>query len=122
MPAFLAPLLTLPKWAYWLIGAVALAGAALLALHLHDNHVRQADRTAAEAKAAKAALGADRAANASDAPRQAEIQANDTDTRKAIDNATAKDPDAAHAAAGPASRAAVDSLRGRKAGSRPPTH
>lgn len=120
MPPFLLGLLGLPKWAYWLIGAVALVGAAALALHIHDNHVREADRFAAQALAAKAALDAERAANAADAQRQGEIQANDATTRKAIDDATAKDPEKAHSAAGPASRAAADSLRRRKAGSHSP--
>lgn len=122
MLAFLTPLLLrigiparLHKAA--LIGAavVAVLAGAFLALHLHDNSVRKADRAATEAAVAKTALDAERTANRADVARQAEIQANDADTRKAIDDAAAKDPAKGLTPAGPVSNAASRALRDRQA-------
>jgi dihydroxyacid dehydratase/phosphogluconate dehydratase len=71
----------------------------------------EADRKAVESETAKKVLGAERTANRADVTRQAEIQASDAATRKAIDDAVAKHPETVPA--GPATRAAADSLRNR---------
>lgn len=92
--------------------AVAIIAAFLIWLHFHDAGVLKADR----AETAETALKAERTANTKDAERQIENQANDASTRKAINDAAAKDPDGAKAPAGPAARAAADSLRKRAAG------
>ncbi|MGD9470599.1 MAG: hypothetical protein AB7G24_00710 [Novosphingobium sp.] len=111
-----APLAT----AATIVAAVALVlGAWNVWLHFHDRAVVAADRKAAQAAAAKAALDAERAANRADAARQDQIRANDATTRKAIDDAVAKDPAGTARPAGAASRAAADSLRNRTPGDRP---
>ena len=121
MPAWLVKL-AIPTWGYYAAGGVLLC-LALFGLHRCSVHdAVKADRNAAQAQVAKAALGAERAANASDAPRQAEIQANDATTRKAIDDAVAKNPQGAARAAGPAVNAVADQLRKRQAGSHPAAH
>lgn len=100
---------------------LAIGAAILLLFTLHKCAVRDAvkdDRAATEAAVTKKLLGAERSANAADAVRQDEIRANDAATRKAIDDAVAKDPEKAAAPAGPASRAAIDELRKRAAGNR----
>jgi hypothetical protein len=99
-------------------GVILLVAGAFLALHLHDNSVRKADRAATEAAVAKRALAAERTANRADVARQAEIQANDATTRKAIDDAAAKDPEGAKSPAGPVTRAATDELRKRQSGNK----
>lgn len=126
MIALLAPLL-LKVGIPAKLHKAALIGAAVIALlvgfglwlHFHDNAVRKADRNAAEAVVAKTILDAERAANRADATRQAENQANDAETRKAIDDAAAKEPEKARAAAGPASNAAARSLRERQGRPKP---
>ncbi len=115
----IAAILGLPRWAHVALG---MGGLFIAALALHKCAVSdavKADRKAAEAQAAKQALGAERSANVADATRQAEIQANDDQTRKVIDDAVAENPEAARAPAGPAVRAAVDGLRNRTSGNSP---
>ena len=103
----------LPRGWHIALGVLALC---LMAFTLHRCAVSdavKADRKAVEAEAAKKALGAERAANRADVTRQAEIQANDQATRKAIDDAVANDPEAASRPAGPAVRAVTEQLRHR---------
>lgn len=103
----------LPRGWHIAAGAVTLC---LLAFALHRCAVSdavEADRKAVESETAKNALGAERTANRADVTRQAEIQANDAATRKAIDDVVAKEPEAATRAAGPAVRAVSEQLRHR---------
>lgn len=106
----LASLTGLPKWAYALAGAVLLAGAFLIWNRFDNKAAIEADRRAVEAETAKLTLEAERAANRADAARQAEIEAGDAKTRKAIDDAVERNPDAARRPAGAAVRAAAGSL------------
>lgn len=97
---------------------LAIGAAILLLFTLHKCAVSDAvkdDRKAAQGEVAKKQLGAERAANESDAARQTEIQANDDLTRKAIDDAVRKNPETIPA--GPVSRSAADSLRNRSTSS-----
>lgn len=103
----------LPRGFHIALGVIALFVALLV---LHKCAVRdaiEADRKAVEAETAKKALGAERAANEADAARQGEIKANDASTRKAIDDAARENPEGAKAGVGPATRAALESLRQR---------
>lgn len=109
--------LALPRWVHIALGVVALIALAFTLHRCAIDDAVEADREAAQGQVAETALGAERAANRADAARQAEIQANDAMTRKAIDNATAANPEITPA--GPVSRAAADSLRGRSTGARP---
>ncbi len=118
MPGILtiARMIALPRWAKIAVGIIALC---LLAFTLHKCAIRdavKADRKSVEAETATRTLSSERSANRADAARQAEIQASDAQTRKDIADAVDKDPEGARAAAGPAARAAADSLRHRAAG------
>ena len=100
---------------------LAIGAAILLLFTLHKCAVSDAvkdDRAATEAQVTKKQLGAERAANESDAARQGEIRANDQSTREAIDEAVRKNPEITPA--GPVSRAVSDKLRSRQAGDRAP--
>ena len=110
----LATILAIPRWVHIAAGILALC---LAALTLHKCSVRDAvksDRAATQAQVTTKALSAERAANASDATRQADIQANDQSTRKAINDAVSAHPETVPA--GVATRAAADSLRARSTG------
>lgn len=105
------------------LGAAILAGiaAATLAwLHFHDARVIDQDRAQSRADTAEAVTRADRAAIAADATRQQQRDADSAETTKAIDNAKTKHPVEVRRPAGPAVRAAADSLRRRSAASRDP--
>lgn len=117
----IAAFLGLPRWAHI---ALALGTLVLAALTLHKCAVSdavKADRKATEVQVAKQVIGAERSANAADVTRRAEMQANDDQTRKAIENATSDKPEQVRQPSGPAVRAAVDSLRKRTASDSPAT-
>lgn len=103
----------LPRGWHIAIGVVGLCLVAFTLHHCAISDAVEADRKAVEAETAKQALGAERAANRSDATRQTEIQANDDQARKVIDDAVANDPEDAARPAGPAVRAVTEQLRNR---------
>lgn len=106
-----APFLGLARW-IWLAGvALALVGAVLLAIHVHDRRVIAAHEAAQAAANAKASLEAERRANASAAALEAQREARSTQAQEAMRRAEDEHPAEAHAAAGPVSRAATERLR-----------
>ena len=111
----LAMLLGVPNWVKIAAGVLVLI-LGLITLHRCSvSDAVKADRKAAQAEVTEKALSAERAANSADATRQAEIQANDATTRKAMNDAVAKNPETVPA--GPVSRAVADSLRRKASGS-----
>ena len=103
----------LPRGWHIVLAVLVLCLAAFTLHRCAVSDAVEADRKAVEAETAKRALGAERAANRADVTRQAEIQANDAATRKAIDDVVAKEPEAAARPAGPAVRAVSEQLRHR---------
>ena len=88
MPGFLTSILNLPKWAYWIAGAVALIAAFIVWDYLDDKAAIEADRNASNAKAAEKARKADNAAHgAADERREAVEEGN----RRAEDAARGSD-------------------------------
>ena len=110
----------LPRGFHIAISVVVLCIAAFMLHRCAVSDAVEADRKAQEAQVIEKALSAERAANRADATRQAEIHANDQATRKAIDDAVAKDPESTALPSGPAMRAAADSLRSRSTGNSAP--
>lgn len=108
-----ASFLALPRWVHIALAVVALLAIGFTVHRCSVSSAVKADRAAAEAEVARKALDAERTANRADAARQAAIQANDASTRKAIDDAVAKDSEGAKAPAGPAAQAAARQLRRR---------
>ena len=127
-PLALRALLTrVPAWVWYIVAAVALVVAAMLAwnhwLNKHDTAVVAKHEATISDQVSQATQAANDTANANDAKRQAENAAASQQTKDTIAHAEEKDPEAAKAAAGPIARAAVDSLRNRgKAASRPASH
>jgi len=80
-------------------------------LHRHDRGLVASHEAAIGAAVATASSSAEAAANANDLVRASDRAAADQQLRDAINDATAKDPDAVHRPAGPAVRAVVDGLR-----------
>ena len=109
----LADLLGVPRWLV-LAGAIAvLVGGCALLVRCHDRGVIERHEEARSARQARAVSEADRTAIANDAQR-AQVRAADSQkTKEAIDHAEAIDPEAVRRPAGPAVRAAADSLRDR---------
>lgn len=85
-------------------------------LAIHDRGVVKAHDAKAAATTARAVTRADRAAIAADAQREVQRQADSAETRRAIDNAVHAKPEDVRRPAGPAVRAAADSLRRRQQG------
>jgi flagellar biosynthesis/type III secretory pathway M-ring protein FliF/YscJ len=96
-------------------GALALWGMAALYINHRENAAVRADREQAAAEAATKALDAERGANRKDEAIQAANQDDDDETREAITDATAENPEAAGAPAGPVTRTVIDRLRERAA-------
>ncbi|HEX2794706.1 MAG TPA: hypothetical protein VHN58_09795 [Croceicoccus sp.] len=92
--------------------------AIVVGLRLHDRQVVTAHDAKAAAASAQATIRADRAAIAADAVREAQRQADSAETKEAIDHAEQENPEDVRRPAGPAVRAAADSLRRRAAASR----
>jgi hypothetical protein len=103
------------------IGAVGLVAALLLWLHFHDRGVIDRHEAKIEARVTAATQAANDTANANDTRRQVEDAKAAVLTEEAIRHAEAEHPAEARAPAGPAARAAVDSLRRRAAPTGAPT-
>ncbi|MDR7101466.1 hypothetical protein [Croceicoccus sp. BE223] len=97
-----------------LVGVIA----AVAWLARHDARTIQAHDAKAAAATSQAVTRADRAAIAADAQREIQRQAASAETREAIDHAEDIHPVEVRRPAGPAVRAAADSLRRRAAASR----
>lgn len=107
---FLKPL----AWLTAIIGGALLLWAAFsIWLHFHDQAVVEDDRAQSNLEVVKGIVEADRAATEADAARQKDREAASLETKEAIDNAVSENPQAAKSAAGPATRAAADSLSRR---------
>jgi len=113
-------LIGLPRWAHLLMGAVALAGAALLWLQFHDRGVVKKHEAGVSAQVAETVTHADRTAISADQERARQRATDSAETKGAIANAQAKHPDEVRRAAGPATNAAADSLRKRTGQDRGP--
>ncbi|WP_137681176.1 hypothetical protein [Aurantiacibacter suaedae] len=109
----LADLLGVPRWLVLAAAVAVLVGGSALLVRCHDRGVIDGHEKARSARQARAASEADRTAIANDAQR-AQVRAADSHKmREAIDHAEAIDPQAVRQPAGPAVRAAADSLRDR---------
>jgi hypothetical protein len=106
---------SLPKWAHYVMAGIGAALLMLAYINHRENAAVRADREQAAAEAATKALDAERGANKADEAIQADNRAADKSTREAIDNATAENPEAAGAPAGPVTRTVIDRLRERAA-------
>lgn len=101
-----------------------IAAAALCALlwtcwlNNHDSEVIDQHEAGITKQVTEATTAANATANANDTKRQADNARADEQLRGAIDDAEAKHPEAARAAAGPVTSAALDRLRARQAKAR----
>lgn len=106
-------------WLTAIIGTILLAVLCWLLIlwmiQRHDARVIDAHEAHIGALATAKADEATQAADDADAGRRAAMAETQAETTKALNNAEAKDPEGAKAAAGPVSRAAADSLRNRAA-------
>jgi hypothetical protein len=87
-------------------------------LRSHDEGVVERHETAITTKVQKRTEAADLAAEQADQVRAEQRAADSAATRKAIDDAEHQDPVETRAAAGPAARAAAESLRRRSTAGR----
>lgn len=97
-----------------IIAAIALcASLATCWLSNHDKAVVQADRDKANIEVLRGVVKAGDVADAKANERRKQFEADSAMTKGAIDDAVSKQPEATRAAAGPATRAAADSLSER---------
>ena len=101
------------------IGAIGIVAAALLWLHFHDKRVVDQHEAGITAEVGAATQAANDAANANDTRRQVEDARAAVLTEEAIRRAQEDHPAEVVAPAGPAARAAADSLRRRAASPSP---
>lgn len=111
MIASLAFLKSVPRWAWYAIGAVALVISVLVYLNRRDARVIEQDRAERTAKVTKTVLEAERTANRNDAERRVVIEVQTRELERAREQAIEESPDEANRPAGPAVSAVLDSLR-----------
>lgn len=120
MAALLARLIGLPQWAKFILSALAIFAAAALWLHFHDKGVIEEHEAGVVKAVSKATEGANATAVANDTVRASQRAEDSAETKGRINEAVTSNPGAARAAAGPAARAAADSLRDRAGKARHP--
>ena len=111
----------LPKWVYYAVAAVALLALAAWYVGSREEQAVERERAEVRAETAETAIRAERSANEADTVRQEVNRAAAQETRRVIEQAVKEKPDEAMLPAGPAVRAAIDSLRTREANNRAAT-